>query len=132
MHRCAFEHSAARQQGQLVTPGLLLALSYAAASSEMWPPPDNVFDDDAKYFVRVHALHAGPFNISKFYFGPTCRRKLTVLGTCGHMCKVVCKAKTVAAHVRFTPAKNLAEDSYQDASFPLPAARTRRPVQHVE
>ncbi len=54
-----------------IGPGLLLVLSGAAANSEMWPPPDNVFDDEAKYFVRVHVLPAGPFNISKLYFGPT-------------------------------------------------------------
>ena len=58
-----------RKLCQLVTPGVLL-FSGAAAASAVWPPPDNVLDDEAKDFVRVQRLHAGPFNISELYCRP--------------------------------------------------------------
>jgi hypothetical protein len=72
----------------------------------MWPPPDNVFDDDAKYFVRVHGLQTGPFNTCKFYIGRGFVRSLTLLGICG-LSENIFNTKTVAAHVLVCPAKTL-------------------------
>jgi hypothetical protein len=74
----------------------------------MWPPPNDVFDDDAKYFVRVHGLKSDPINTCKFYIG-LCRgfvRSVTLLGICG-LSENIFNTQTMATHVLVCPPKTL-------------------------
>ncbi len=77
------------------------------AATKMWPPAVDVLDDEAKKNVRVQLVHVRPFDITKSYCGHVCRRRLTVLRTCGVYCEVVRQAQSVPADVRCCPSESL-------------------------